>query len=42
MDYVVGKQDLVIAGLTIPYMTLAYAMPFAIVLFAALFTSFSS
>ena len=36
MDYVVGKQDLVIAGLTIPYMTLAYAMPFAIVLFAAL------
>ena len=34
MDYVVGKQDLVIAGLTIPYMTLAYAMPFAIVLFA--------
>lgn len=35
MDYVVGKQDLVIAGLTIPYMTLAYAMPFAIVLFAA-------
>ena len=35
MDYVVGKQDLVILGLTIPYMTLAYAMPFAIVLFAA-------
>ncbi|MBQ8887044.1 MAG: ATP-binding cassette domain-containing protein [Candidatus Gastranaerophilales bacterium] len=36
MDYVVGKQDLAIAGLTIPYMTLAYAMPFAIILFAAL------
>lgn len=34
MDYVIGKQDLVIGSLTIPYMTLAYAMPFAIVLFA--------
>ena len=36
MDYVIGKQDLTILGITIPYMTLAYAMPFAIVLFAAL------
>ena len=36
MDYVIGKQDLTILGFTIPYMTLAYCMPFAIVLFAAL------
>lgn len=36
MDYVIGKQDLVIGSLTIPYLNLAYAMPFAIVLFAAL------
>ena len=35
MDYVVGKQDLILGSITIPYMTLAYAMPFAIVLFAA-------
>lgn len=36
MDYVIGKQDLVIGSMTIPYLNLAYAMPFAIVLFAAL------
>lgn len=36
MDYVVGQKDLTILGFTIPYMTLAYCMPFAIVLFAAL------
>ena len=36
MDYVIGQKDLTILGLTIPYMTLAYCMPFAIVLFAAL------
>ena len=36
MDYVIGKQDLTILVFTITYMTLAYCMPFAIVLFAAL------
>lgn len=36
MDYVIGKQNLVIFGHEISYMFLAYAMPFAIVLFAAL------
>ncbi len=35
MDYVIGKQNLVIFGHEINYMYLAYAMPFAIVLFAA-------
>ena len=36
MDYVIGKQNLVILGHEIPYMFLAYAMPFAIIAFAAL------
>lgn len=36
MDYVIGKQNLVIFGHEISYMFLAYAMPFAIVAFAAL------
>lgn len=36
MDYVVGKQNLVLFGYEIPYMLLAYCMPFAIVAFAAL------
>ena len=36
MDYVIGQKDLTILGFTIPYMTLAYCMPFAIILFAAL------
>lgn len=36
MDYVIGKQNLVILGHEIPYMLLAYAMPFAIIAFAAL------
>ena len=36
MDYVIGKQNLVIFGHEISYMFLAYVMPFAIVLFAAL------
>lgn len=36
MDYVVGKHDLEIWGINIPYMTMAYCMPFAIILFAAL------
>lgn len=36
MDYVIGKQNLVILGYEIPYMILAYAMPFAIIAFAAL------
>ena len=35
MDYVVGQQNLIIWGREIPYITLAYAMPFAIILFAA-------
>lgn len=36
MDYVIGKQDLTVLGFTIPYMTLAVCMPFAIVIFAAI------
>ncbi len=36
MDYVIGKQNLVFFGHEISYMILAYTMPFAIVLFAAL------
>lgn len=36
MDYVIGKQNLVILGYEIPYIILAYAMPFAIIAFAAL------
>lgn len=36
MDYVIGKQNLVILGYEIPYLILAYAMPFAIIAFAAL------
>lgn len=36
MDYVIGKQDLTLLGFTIPYMTLAVCMPFAIVIFAAI------
>lgn len=35
MDYVVGQQNLIICGTEIPYTTLAYCMPFAIILFAA-------
>ncbi len=35
MDYVVGQQNLVILGYEIPYSTLAIAMPFAIIGFAA-------
>lgn len=34
MDYVVGQQNLVIFGIEIPYMTMAYGMPFAIIFFA--------
>ena len=34
MDYVVGKQNLVILGHEISYTILAYSMPFAIILFA--------
>ncbi len=34
MDYVIGQQNLIIFGLEIPYMTLAYGMPFAIIFFA--------
>ena len=36
MDYVVGKQNLIIFGHEINYIILAYSMPFAIVLFAVL------
>lgn len=36
MDYVIGKQNLVICGHEISYMILACCMPFAIVAFAAL------
>ncbi len=36
MDYVIGKQNLVILGHEIPYMILAYAMPFAVIGFAIL------
>ncbi len=35
MDYVVGQQNLVLLGREIPYIFLAYAMPFAIIFFAA-------
>ena len=35
MDYVVGQQNLRIWGMVIPYDTLAIAMPFAIIFFAA-------
>lgn len=34
MDYIVGQQNLVIFGIEIPYMTMAYGMPFAIIFFA--------
>lgn len=34
MDYAIGKQDLTLMGITIPYMHIAYAMPFLIVFFA--------
>ncbi len=34
MDYVIGKQDLAFAGFIIPYIALAYAMPFLVVFFA--------
>ena len=34
MDYVIGKQNLVILGHEISYTILAYSMPFAIILFA--------
>lgn len=34
MDYVIGQQNLIIFGMEIPYMTLAYGMPFAIIFFA--------
>ena len=34
MDYVVGKQDLILFGKQISYTTIAIAMPFAIVFFA--------
>lgn len=34
MDYVIGKQNLVISNFEISYMTLAFAMPFAIIFFA--------
>ena len=34
MDYVIGRQNLIIFGMEIPYMTLAYGMPFAIIFFA--------
>ncbi len=36
MDYVVGKQNLVLFGHEIPYIVLAYSMPIAIVLFAVI------
>lgn len=36
MDYVIGKQNLVLLGHEIPYMVLAYAMPFAVIGFAIL------
>ncbi len=35
MDYVVRKENLILLGHEIPYMTLAVAMPFAIIAFAA-------
>ncbi len=34
MDYVVGKQDLVMGGFTISYIYIAYAMPFLVIGFA--------
>ena len=34
MDYVVGQQNLIIFGIEIPYITMAYGMPFAIIFFA--------
>ncbi len=36
MDYVIGKQDLIFMGLTITWQTMAYCIPYAVVLFAAL------
>lgn len=36
MDYVIGKQDLIIGSITIPYLKLAFAMPFAIIMFAVI------
>ena len=35
MDYVIGKENLILFGIEIPYSLIAVAMPFAIVLFAA-------
>ncbi len=34
MDYVVGQQNLIIFGVEIPYIAMAYGMPFAIIFFA--------
>ena len=36
MDYVIGKQDLVFLGVTITWQVMAYCIPYAVVLFAAL------
>ena len=36
MDYVIGKQDFIFMGLTITWQTMAYCIPYAVVLFAAL------
>ena len=36
MDYVIGKQDLVIMGLTVTWQLMAYCIPYAVVAFAAL------
>lgn len=36
MDYVIGKQDLIIGNITIPYLKLAFSMPFAIIMFAVI------
>lgn len=35
MDYVIGKQDLVLMGLTISWQTMAFYIPYAVVIFAA-------
>ena len=42
MDYVIGKQNLVLLGHEIPYMVLAYAMPFAVIGFAIIVGGFWS
>ncbi len=34
MDYVVGQQNLIFFGVEIPYIAMAYGMPFAIIFFA--------